>query len=211
MIDNELIDKLTAVKSEIAELTAEKDRLEGEIILASREDLENTKYKTVTYAAESGNRVTATIAETLKVTYPSLLKNIFGAAYNDAVKEEVKYTLTAPAKRMLTKIWTGAYIKQPLNDAIAQLPVDDTTRKKLAKKLKGVNFETDKRNLINIGGLSEQEASEYAYLISEAAAWQAYNALLELNGITNDSDIAEITRLIDTAMVVDESTKVSVE
>lgn len=211
MVDDKLIDRLSEVRRQIDTLNAEKDRLEGELILQSRSDLENTKYKTVTYASDSGNRVTATIAETLKVTYPSLLKSIFGAAYGDAVKEETKYTLTAPAKRMLTKIWTGAYIKQSLNDAIAQLPVDDTTRKKLAKKLKGASFETDKKNLINIGCLTEQEASEYAYLISEAAAWQTYSALLELNGVTNDSNIAEITRLIDTAMVVDESTKVSVE
>ena len=112
---------------------------------------------------------------------------------------------------MLTKVWTGSYIKQSLNDAIAQLPVDDITLKKLAKKLKGINFETDKKNLINIGNLSEQEANEYAYLISEAAAWQSYSTLLELNGITSDSDIAEITKLIDTAMIVDESTKISVE
>ena len=42
MLDIALVDRLTAVKSKISELTAEKDRLEGEIILASREDLENT-------------------------------------------------------------------------------------------------------------------------------------------------------------------------
>ena len=210
MIDTNLIDQLTTIKSKITELTAEKEKLEAEIIFASSKDLENTKYKTVTYASEQGNKVTATIAETLKLTYPTLLKKIFGAAYSDAVKEETKYTLTTPAKRMLTKVWTGSYIKQSL-DAIAKLPVDDTIRKKLAKKLKGANFETDKKNLINIGNLSEQEANEYAYLISEAAVWQSYSTLLELNGITSDSDIAEITKLIDTAMIVDESTKISVE
>ena len=127
MIDTNLIDQLTTIKSKITELTAEKEKLEAEIIFASSKDLENTKYKTVTYASEQGNKITATIAETLKLTYPTLLKKIFGAAYSDAVKEETKYTLTASAKRMLTKVWTGSYIKQSLNDAIAQLPVDDIT------------------------------------------------------------------------------------
>ena len=211
VIDNELIDRLSDVKLKIAELTAEKERLEGEIILASRKDIENTKYKTVTYASAKGNRVTATIAQTLKLTYPSLLKKIFGAAYGDAVKEETKYTLAAAAKRMLIGIWTGSYIRQSLDTAIDQLPVDDTTRDKLAKKLKGANFETDKRTLMNIGGLSEQDASEYAYLISEAAVWQSYKTLLELNGINDESEIAEITRLIDTAMLVDENAKISVD
>lgn len=208
MIDKALIDKLASVKSKIAELNAEKDRIEGELILATREDLENTKYKSVSYSSDKGNKVTATLAESLKITYPSLLKQIFGAAYADAVKEETKYTLTTAAKRMLIGIWTGSYIKQSVNDAIAQLPVDDSARKKLAKKLKGVNFETDKKNLINLGGLSEQEASEYAYLISEVAVWQSYSTLLELNNVT---DIDEITRLINTAMIVDESAKISVE
>lgn len=72
MIDTSLIDKLAAIKSKITELTTEKEKLEAEIILASSKDLENTKYKTVTYASEQGNKITATIAETLKLTYPTL-------------------------------------------------------------------------------------------------------------------------------------------
>lgn len=74
MLDTTLIDKLTTIKSRITELTAEKEKLEAEIILTSSKDLENTKYKTVTYASEQGNKITATIAETLKLTYPTLLK-----------------------------------------------------------------------------------------------------------------------------------------
>ena len=57
MIDTSLIDQLTTIKSKITELTAEKEKLEAEIILASSKDLENTKYKTVTYASEQGNKV----------------------------------------------------------------------------------------------------------------------------------------------------------
>lgn len=208
MIDKTLIDKLADIKSQITALTAEKEKIEGELILASKHDLENTKYKSIHYTSGNGNSITATIAESLKLTYPSLLKRIFGSAYADAVREETKYTLTAAAKRMLIGVWTGAYVKQTVNDAIAQLPVDDNTRKKLAKKLKGASYETDKRSLINLGGLSEQDAAEYAYLISEAAVWQSYSTLLELNRVT---DTDEITRLIDTAMVVDESAKISVD
>lgn len=211
MFEQKKIDRLAEIKQQISDLNAEKDRIEGEILLACREDLENTKYKTVTYSSDTGNRITATLAETLKITYPSLLKKIFGAAYGDIVKEEVKYTLTAPAKRMLTGIWTGAYVRQTVDEAIKQLPVDETTLKKLAKKLKGANYANDKKNLMNIGSLSEQEASEYAYLISEAAIWQSFATVLELNGITDETEIDNITNIINTAMVVEETPKIAVE
>lgn len=205
------IDRLAAVKKEIAALNLEKERLESEIILSCTQDLENTKFKTVTYESDEGNRVTATLAETLKVICPSLLKSIFGAAYNDMVKEETKYTLTTVAKRMLTGIWTGSYVRQTVDEVLKQLPVDEATGRKLSKKLKGANFANDKKNLINIGGLSEQDASEYAYLLNEAAVWQAYITLLELNGITESAEIEKITKLIDTAMIVEESPKISLE
>lgn len=211
MIDEVKIDRLSEIKKQQEKLKAEADRLEGEIILECRNELENTKYKTLTQHTKSGATATVTLAESLKVTYPSLLKSIFGEAFDDLVKTETKYTVTAAGKRMLTGIWTGKYIKQSLDEAIKQLPVDDKTRQKLAKKLKGAKFDTDKKNLINIGNMSEQDASEYAYLISEAAIWQQFETLLRLNGVTDKGEIDKIINLIDTAMIVDETPKVSIE
>lgn len=211
MIENSKIDRLAEIKKQQSALKAEADRIEGEIILECREELENTKYKTLTQRTAKGSTATVTLAETLKVTYPSILKSIFGSAFNDLVKVEIKYTISTAGKRMLTGIWTGKYIKQTLDEAIKQLPVDDDTRKKLAKKLKGVKFDADKKNLMNIGGLSEADASEYAYMINEAAVWQQFETLLHLNDIKSDEKTDEIINLINTAMIVDETPKVSIE
>lgn len=211
MIDNEKIDRLAEIKKQQEKLKAEADRLEGEIILECRDELENTKYKTLSQHTASGATLAVTLAENLKITYPSLLKSIFGEAYNDLVKTETKYTVTAAGKRILTGIWTGKYIRQSLDEAIKQLPVDEKTQQKLAKKLKGVKFDTDKKNLINIGNMSEQDASEYAYLISEAAIWQQFETILKLNNISGKEATDRIINLIDTAVIVDETPKVSVE
>lgn len=211
MIDSIKIDRLSEIKKQMTELKAESDRLEGEIILECREELENTKYKTLTKHTDNGSTATVTLAETLKIVYPSILKSIFGAAFDDLVKVETKYTISAAGKRMLAGIWTGRYIRQSLDGAVKQLPVDEKTRQKLAKKLKGAKFDTDKKNLINLGGLSEQDASEYAYLIAEAAIWQQFETLLRLNGVTDTNEINKIINLIDTAMIVDETPKVSIE
>lgn len=211
MDDMQKIDRLKEIKNSIEELKTEQDRLEGELILSSMSKLENTKYKTVTYRTKNGSSATVTLAESLKIVYPSILKSIFGAAYKDIVKSEVKYSLTAAGKRMMTGIWTGKYIRLSLEEAVYQLPVDESTRKKLAKKLKGIKFDTDKKNLMNIGGMSEQDAAEYAYMIMEAATWEQFETLLRLNGITEEQEIKKITDLINTAMTVDETPKISVE
>ena len=210
MVEQKSIDRLKEIKQEMERLSAEKDILESEIIKGCEEALANTKYKTLTYQTEAGNSATVTLAESLKLIYPVALKEIFGVAYADMVKEEIKYSPTAPAKRLLTNICTGNYIRQTVEDAIRQLPVDEPTRQKLSKKLKGVKFDTDKKNLINLGGLSEEDASEYAYMIMEAATWQQFEALLRLNGIESEDSIKDIITQIESSMIVDETPKVSI-
>lgn len=208
MVDK--INRLKDIKLEMEKLSAEKDILESEIIKACEADLANTKNKTLTYRTDEGSTATVTLAESLKLIYPTVLKSIFGRAYPDMVKEEVKYTLTAAAKRLLTNICTGSYIQQTLEEAIQQLPVDDDARKKLAKRLKGVKFDTDKKNLMNIGGMTEQDASEYAYLIAEAATWQQFEMLLRVNRITSETGINAVINRIESSMIVDESPKISI-
>lgn len=211
MFDEKKIDRLREIKEQQEKLKEEADRLEGEIILATKEELANTKFKTLTHSTENGSRITVTVAESVKTVYPTMLKSIFGAAYEDMVKEEKKYTLSAAAKRLLTNLWTGKYIEQTLAEAVAQLPVDDDTGKKLEKKLKGVKFATDKKNLINIGGLSEQDAGEYAYLITEAATWEQFENLMRVNHKNTKEEVDEIIGLINSSVTVDETTKITVE
>ena len=211
MFDEKKIDRLREIKEQQEKLKEEADRLEGEIILATKEELENTKFKTLTHSTENGSRITVTVAESVKMVYPTMLKKIFGAAYEDMVTEKKKYTLSDAAKRLLTNMWTGKYIEQTLAEAIAQLPVDDDIGKKLEKKLKGVKFATDKKNLINIGCMSEQDAGEYAYLITEAATWEQFENLMRVNSKSTKEEIDEIIGLINSSVIVDETTKISVE
>jgi len=87
-------------------------------------------------------------AETLKITYPSLLKDVFGKVYSDCVKKETTYTVNAHGKRILISLLTGAYSAgTSLESLVTGLDVDEKTRKTLMKKLKGVNFDTDKKRL----------------------------------------------------------------
>ncbi len=107
---------------------------------------------------------------------------------------------------MLIGVYTGDYIKSTPAEVIAQLPCDDKAKAALAKKLKGAKFETDRDNLINIGGLSEDDAGDYAYMYAEAVVWQTLCRVAEMSGADKEC----IIRSINLGVSVDSSTKIAV-
>ena len=69
-MDSRKIDRLVQIKDEIDRLKAEQNQLESEFLLQAKEDLQDTKYKTTSYVSSNGNKVVATTARSLKLTYP---------------------------------------------------------------------------------------------------------------------------------------------
>lgn len=61
-------------------------------------------------------------------------------------------------------------------------------KKVLLKKVKGINFDKDKQNLMKLAGLTESEASDTSYLINEAAAWENICTIIKVN---NNGQISE--------------------
>lgn len=203
------IDELAAIKADIGKLKERKDKLEAEIIKQCSADLKNTKYKSIRYEGDVFD-LTAVTAESLKVIYNSFLPTIFGKAYKDAVAEKTEYSLSAPAKRMLIGLYKGNFIRATVKEVIDQMAgVTDEERKQLFKKCKGVNYDKDVENIRKFTELSEDDAKEYAYLITEAAVWQDFCNLLTLNGISDEAQIKDILTKIQSAFVVEDSTKIS--
>lgn len=203
------IDELAAIKADMGKLKERKDKLEAEIIKQCSADLENTKYKSIRYEGDVFD-LTAVTAESLKVIYNSFLPMIFGKAYEDAVTEKTDYTLSAPAKRMLIGLYKGNFIRATVKEVVDQMAdVTDDERKQLLKKCKGINYDKDVENIRKFTDLTEEDAKEYAYLIAEAAVWQDFCNLLTLNGISDETQIKDILMKIQSAFVVEDSTKIS--
>lgn len=209
-----IIDRMVELSRTIDELHNEYSRLEAEVIKKFTEETKDSKCKVKEYAGESGS-VSVAYADKVSIVYSSKLTQIFGSAYSDMVKEETKYTLSAPAKRIIASIFKDEYIQ--LNDCqnveleIMQLPCDEDSKKVLVKKLKGKSFLTDKANLIKYGGFNEQTASDYAYMISEEANWCNFRDMLRLDGRTDPDSIAEVISCINSAFTVDTSPKVTLK
>nr|WP_319487258.1 hypothetical protein [uncultured Caproiciproducens sp.] len=205
------VDRLIHVKGEIDKLKTEQDEIEGFFLKLCDDDLKNTKLKTVAYSGTNANKVTATMSENLKQIYPSFFKQIFGSAYSDAVTEETKYKLSAPASRMLTNLWQKSYTKMTVEQVIRQLPRSDDVKTVLGKKLKGANFKTDVKNLMTLGGFSKADAEQYAYFVSEAATWESFLQLMKVNKRDSETDMEDVMNTINSAVVVEETPKIQIE
>lgn len=209
-----IIDRMVEISHQIDELNAEYSTLEAEIIKNFTEETENSKCKCKEYESGKGT-VSVSYADKVSVVYDSMLSSIFGAAYADMVKAETKYTLSSPAKQLLAAIYKNEYIMldedQSVEKAVADLPCDEKSIKVLAKKIKGKNFKTDKANLMKYGGFGEQAASDYAYMISEAANWCNFRNMLKLDGRNVPERIAEVISCINSAVTVDTSPKVTLK
>lgn len=203
------IDELAKIKEDMAKLKERKDKIEAEITKQCSSDLENTKYKSIRYHGTDAELI-AVNSESLKITYNAFLPFIFGKAYRDAVTEKTDYSLSAPAKRMLIGLYKGNYVKSTVKEVIDQMTgVSDKERTQLLKKCKGINYDKDVANILKFTDLSEEDAKEYAYLIAEAAVWQNFCNLLNLNNVTDETAIDDILMKIQSAFVVEDSTKIS--
>lgn len=206
---SEKVQRYAEIKAEISELKSEADSIEADILKASEADLEDTKFKSAVYSDISGNTITVTNADSVKLIYPAMLKEIFGKAYSDVVKEEITYKLSEPAKRLLSAVYNKEYIKDGSVEQILDgMKLDDKSRKALGKKLKGANYSNDVKNLMKLGGLDERSAQENAYLIAEAVAWQNFKRLLTLNHEMITDDIVDrAVDMIDSAITVERTPK----
>lgn len=211
---NEITEKvreLSEIKARIAKLNERKKELEAFFLERGSEDVLDTKYKSRTYADdESQAAVTYTEAQSLEIAAPEYLKSALGNdVFKDIFKEEIKREIKPKDKdieRMLIGIFSGDYIKSTPAEVIEQLPCDDKAKAALSKKLKGAKFETDRDSLMKIGGLSEKDAGDYAYMFAEAVVWQTLCRVAEMSGTDKDC----IIKSINLGVRVDDSTKIAV-
>lgn len=207
----EKVRELSAVKSQIAKLTERKKELEAFFLERGSGDVTDTKYKSRTYSdEESQAAVTYTEAQALEITAPNYLmeslgESVFKDIFTEVVKREIK-PKDKEIERMLIGVFTKGYVKATPKEVIEQLPCGEKAKAALSKKLKGAKFETDRDNLMKIGGLSEADAGDYAFMYAEAVVWQTLCRVAEMSG----ADKEKIIRSIDLGVSVDSSTKIAV-
>lgn len=212
-------DKIRSMVDEIAkwsklaqECKQELERLKGEFQKLGADALSDKKLKQIEFWGTGNAKVVVTLSETVKVVSHTFLMQTLDYLLKDFAKEKVTYEYTEPFKRILAAICQGSYVEeQSLDDVISQITDDEKTRKALRKKLKG-NWDKDIQTLMNLSGLSREDAEHYAYFIQEILNYEKIVHLLEAAGHhkgTQDFDIA--LKAIEHAVIVEEGVKVGIE
>ena len=208
----EKVNKLCALKMKMANLKSEADKLEADFMQQAEADLKNTKIKTVTYSGAGGNCVSVTMASTVKMEHPTVLKKALGdELYKKLVTEEISYKFSTNSKRTFAGVALDNYTKQTLKEVFRQMDTDDASRKVLVKKIKGAVFTTDTKNIMNIAKVDRTEAQHYAYFAAEAIVWEEFMKLMTAKGVTKQTDIEQCIKDVKNAIIVEETPKITVE
>lgn len=209
---SEIIDRMAAINQEKKALAEEYDSLQAQLLLEAETELTDTKNKSVSWTSPTNNSASVTMSDTVSVVAGELLADIFGKVYPSMVEQKTTYKLKDSAKRILAAIWHREYCEGSVAEIIDGLICDDKAKKVLLKKVKGINFDKDKQNLMKLAGLSETEASDTAYLINEAAAWENICTFIKVNndGEINDNILDDVITKVNAAVNVAREMKTKV-
>ena len=208
----QIVDRMVEIKQESNALQDEYLDLQSKLQVEGESALENTKYKSVSYSGTSG-KATVTLADKVSGVMPSLFLDIFGKAFPDLVNQKSILELNAEGKRIAAAVWNKEYCQGSVEEIVNSLSCDAKAKKSLLKKLNGKNFETVKKILIRIGGLDEDSAKDYAYLIAEIIAWNKIKAIIKINnnGVFSQEAFEQFALNINAAVCVEQSTKITIE
>lgn len=204
--------ELADVNAGLAKLKAKKSELEAWFAVIGNEALKDSKSKSISYNDGSGSSVVYTEAQKLTLESPGYLKKLLGDVFPDFIEEKNESTYkvkSAAVERMLIGLYTGDYTKAKPSEVIAQLPCSAEQKAVLSKKLRGANFETDVKNLKEVGGFSDRDASDYAYLFAEAVVYDTFIKLMKLSG--NEDNADEYIKNISVAVSVEDTTKITIK
>lgn len=201
-------DRLVELTNQQSEIKTEIDGIKAWFEKLATDDLKDTKKKTIDYWGNNNSKVVVGNSETVKLISMTMVKKLLGDVFGDFVKEDTAYKMTEPCKRLFTMMFLGNYTEGNLDETIRAITADEKIQRALKKKLKG-KYEKDTKTLMQMVGLSEQEASDWAYLTAEIINWEWMLQILKSAGWEGTPQ--EAVEIIRAAIIVDEGIKVTVE
>lgn len=180
------VDRLAEIKTAKQTLTDEERTLTAFLQTEAEKIWNSRESKSVYFKGTAGNGATVTRTKTVKLfdtVSEDVLKEIFGATYENMIEAKEEYKLSANAKRILSALITKEYFQTEMPAAVvALLDQPEEVKKAVAKKIKGKSFDTDFKNIVAFG-VDEQEASDVAYLFAQALAFGEISEVLVANGL----------------------------
>lgn len=201
------VDLYAALSNEISKNKSELDIMKAEFEKMAKVDLENSKDKTIEYRG-TVDKIIVQQAETVKPIAMTVLKDFLGRTVDDFIKTEQKETLNDSCKQFLTAMAQGEYIQSDIEKEVKKITDDPAKQKLLFKKLKG-KYKSDRKQIMNIVGMSEEESGEYAFMIQEVFAYLTIRQIMKASQFSGT--LEEAVEQVKASLIVDETIKVTLE
>lgn len=202
------VDEYAQLSLEAERIKERMDWLKGFFETLATNDLKDTKLLTATYWGSQNSRVTVTNSATVKPVSLTMVKKLLGEISGDFIKTETTDKPTDPCKKFLAMVAQGNYTEGSLEETIHGITSDPKIQNTLRKKLKG-RYEKDKAMLMKLAGLTEREASDWAYLAAEVINWEWLAQVLKAADWKGSTQ--EAVDIIKAAVIVEEGMKVGIE
>ena len=201
------VDRLAELDRQMVAVKGEMETIKAWFEKQATDDLRDTKSKTVEYWGSENSKVVVGNSETVKPISMTMVKKLLGDVFKDFVKEDVSYSMSAPAKRLFSMIVYGEFHRGSAwtlrSSAITK---DEKIQRTLKKKLKG-KYEKDTETLMKLVASEQKPVTglpgirvinwEWMLQILKSAEWKGTPQ--------------EAVEIIRAAIIVDEGIKVTVE
>lgn len=199
------VDKLCLLHKQIAKLKAEALELEGFFAVKAKSDLVNVKGKTVKYTGSEKNEICATTATNVNINNLGILKKLLGKeGFERFIKKEIKYSIkSTPVGRVFAGIARDEFVSEKPAEVIKEFCRQREIAEALINKCKGdIHFEKDKQLLMELGGLSEENAEYFAYFFAEAVCGTEFKKIIGTGEYSNDFNkaVEELKKAVCTSL-----------
>lgn len=208
-----IVDLVLNLKDELADLKMEMDNAAAELQIRAERITTDRNIKFTEFYGNKGC-CSVTTAQTFDILNLPRLKEILG---EDLVNQKVAVELVekqkpdAKFKEALTAVFLGEYnseytISQIVAEISATYGLDSASEQLLVKKLRG-DYKKDKKTLMNVLGLSEDEFNldEELYYIYQIKKYELMKAFID------EERIPELVEQLKKCLVVEETVKVEVK
>ena len=113
------VDRLAELDRQMVAVKGEMETIKAWFEKQATDDLRDTKSKTVEYWGSENSKVVVGNSETVKPISMTMVKKLLGDVFKDFVKEDVSYSMSAPAKRLFSMMYMGNFTEGRASGSLA--------------------------------------------------------------------------------------------
>lgn len=202
-MEKERIDQYFKYKEVIKRASDYMKEVEKDVLEEAEKMKETSKDKTFRFDGTGASFIEVVEAEKLDMVSPSALMSYLNNNADAFIKGEMKYSIDNKFVKLVRDVVAGNYVDTTFEDAVKDVVSglsDESTKKVLTKKLKGVYT----KDVVTLRTYGNQNPEVDAYMLQEAKAYSNVSVLASAYGY----EVADFIEHLRSLMFVDTTLKI---